>query len=213
MAVASRVVWQHPEQDAEVIDALKNFAEKVEDTLKYVSHGSPVEIWFQDEMGLGQKNTLFRQWARNGTRPRQPADLRYKNAYLFGAICPARGTGAAIMMPTADTDAMHAQLNEIAKAVAPGAHAVTLMDQAGWHTTNPLTLPENLSLLFSPPKSLELNPVENIWQYLRQTWLANSVFDTYDAFLGAWCRAWNNLIALPEVITSIGTRDWAKIGQ
>jgi len=65
-------------------------------------------------MRLGQKNSRVRQWARKGTRPRQPADLRYQNAYLFGAICPARGTGAAIMMPTADTQAMQAHLNEIA---------------------------------------------------------------------------------------------------
>ena len=164
-------------------------------------------------MRLGQKNSRVRQWARKGTRPRQPADLRYQNAYLFGAICPARGTGAAIMMPTADTEAMQAHLNEIAKAVALGAHAVILMDQAGWHTTGALTLPENLSLLFLPPKSPELNPVENIWQYLRQTWLANRVFDSYDAILDAGCQAWNNLIALQDVITSIGTRDWAKVGQ
>jgi low affinity Fe/Cu permease len=126
---------------------------------------------------------------------------------------PLNGWFAVIMMPTVDTEAMQAHLNEISKAVAPGAHAVILMDQAGWHTTGALTLPENLSLLFLPPKSPELNPVENIWQYLRQTWLANRVFDTYDAILHAGCQAWNNLIALPDVITSIGTRDWAKVGQ
>ena len=204
---------QHPEQDADVIETFKKFSEKVEETLKDVAPGTPVEIWFQDEMRLGQKNSRVRQWARKGTRPRQPADLRYQNAYLFGAICPARGTGAAIMMPTADTEAMQAHLNEIAKAVAPGAHAVILMDQAGWHTTGALILPENLSLLFLPPKSPELNPVETIWQYLRQTWLANRVFDSYDAILDAGCQAWNNLIALPDVITSIGTRDWVKVGQ
>jgi len=62
------------------------------------------------------------------------------------------------------------------------------MDQAGWHTTGALTLPKNLSLLFLPPKSPELNPVENIWQYLRQTWLANRDFDTYDAILDAGCK-------------------------
>ena len=151
-------------------------------------------------------------------RARAPAHVSLptyatKNAYLFGAICPARGTGAAIMMPAANTEAMEAHLNEIAKAVTPGAHAVILMDQAGWHTTGALTLPQNLSLLFLPPKSPELNPVENIWQYLRQTWLANSVFDTYDEILDAGCRAWNNLINLPDIITSIGTREWAKMDQ
>ena len=71
-----------------------------------VSKGKPVEIWFQDEMRLGQKNGLVRQWARRGSRPRQPADQRYESAYLFGAICPARGTGAALALPYADTEAM-----------------------------------------------------------------------------------------------------------
>ena len=172
-----------------------------------------IEIWFQDEMRIGQKNTRVRQWARKGTRPRQPADQRYENAYIFGAICPARGTGAAVMMPTADTEAMQHHLEEISGTVAKGAHAVILMDQAGWHTTAALTVPGNLSLMFLPPKSPELNPVENIWQYLRQTWLANRVFDAYEAILDAGCQAWNNLIASPQLITSIGTRDWAKMDQ
>jgi hypothetical protein len=67
---------------------------------------TPVEIWFQDEMRLGQKNPYTRRWARRGTRPRALADLRTKSAYLCGAICPKRGTGAAILMPRADTEAM-----------------------------------------------------------------------------------------------------------
>ena len=59
----------------------------------------PVEIWFQDEMRIGQKNGLVYQWAKKGTRPRQPKDQRYANAYVFGAICPARDTGAALVLP------------------------------------------------------------------------------------------------------------------
>jgi transposase len=64
-----------------------------------------------------------------------------------------------------------------------------------------------------PPKSPELNPVVNIWQNLRQTQLNNRVFDTYDAILDARCQVWKKLIVLPDVITSIGQRDWAIIGQ
>ena len=77
----------------------------------------PIEIWFQDEARIGQKNGLVRQWARRGTRPRQPADQRYESAYLFGAICPARGTGAALALPFADTQAMQLHLDEIARTV------------------------------------------------------------------------------------------------
>ena len=84
---------------------------------------------------IGQTNGRVRQWARRGSRPRQPADRRYESAYLFGAICPARGTGAALTMPYADTEAMQLHLEEISRAVARGAHAVLLLDRAGWHTT------------------------------------------------------------------------------
>jgi DDE superfamily endonuclease len=114
-----------------------------------------VEIWFQDEMRLGQKNGIVRQWARRGSRPRQPADQRYESAYLFGAICPARGTGAALAMPYADTEAMQLHLEEISRTVARGAHAVLLLDRAGWHTTGPLVVPKNLTLVFLPSRAPE----------------------------------------------------------
>ena len=155
----------------------------------------------------------MRQWARRGSRPRQPADQRYESAYLFGAICPARGTGAALALPYADTEAMQFHLDEIARTVAKGAHAVLLLDRAGWHTTGKLIIPKNITLVFLPSRAPELNPVENIWQYLRHNWLSNRVFDTYEAIVEAACDAWRKLIAQPDTITSIGRRDWARIGQ
>lgn len=164
-------------------------------------------------MRLGQKNGLVRQWARKGTRPRQPKDQRYKSAYLFGAVCPARGTGAAIAMPTANTHAMQVHLDEISQAVAAGAHAVLLLDRAGWHISTDLEIPDNITPVLLPPRSPELNPVENVWQYLRQTYLSNRVFDGYDAIIDAACQAWNRLIEKPWIIMSIGMRDWAHTGQ
>ena len=178
-----------------------------------VAKGKPVEIWFQDEMRLGQKNGIVRQWARRGSRPRQPADQRYESAYLFGAICPARGMGAALALPFANTDAMQLHLDEIARTVARGAHAVLLLDRAGWHTTTALKVPKNITMILLPSRAPELNPVENIWQYLRQNWLSNRVFDTYEEIIDAACDAWRKLIAQPGSITSIGMREWAHTGQ
>jgi hypothetical protein len=170
-----------------------------------------------DKLGMrariGQKNGLVRQWARRGTRPRQPADQRYDNVYLFGAICPARGVGAALVLPYADTDMMQLHLDEISRNVAEGAHAVLILDRAGWHTTSKLDVPDNITPIFLPSRAPELNPVENIWQYLRQNWLSNTVFEDYDAIVDAACAAWRKLIAQPETITSIALRDWAHVGQ
>ena len=178
-----------------------------------MSETAPIEIWFQDEARIGQKNGLVRQWARRGTRPRQPADQRYDNAYLFGAICPARGVGAALALPYADTDMMQLHLDEISCNVAKGAHAVVLLDRAGWHITSKLDMPENITPIFLPSRAPELNPVENVCQYLRANWLSKRVFETYDDIIEPICHASNQLTAQPETIASIGRRDWAHVGQ
>ena len=108
---------------------------------------------------------------------------------------------------------MQTHLREISRAVAPGAHAVLLLDRAGWHTTPALRLPDNISLLFLPSRAPELNPTENVWQYLRQTYLSNRVFRDYDHILDAACDAWNRLIDSPWIIMSIGLRQWAHGGR
>jgi transposase len=90
---------------------------------------------------------------------------------------------------------------------------VLLLDQAGWHVSPKLKVPANITLLPLPPRSPELNPVENVWQYLRQNWLSNRLFDTYEAIVEAACEAWNKLMTQPKAITSIGMRDWAHVGQ
>ena len=106
---------------------------------------------------------------------------------------------------------MTLHLAEISRTVAPGAHAVVIMDGAGWHKPGGhLVVPENVSVLTLPAYGPELNPQENIWQFLRQNYLANRVFDTYDAIVQACCDAWNALMAQPERITTIATREWAK---
>ena len=180
---------------------------------KQIAASTPIEIWFQDEARIGQKNGLVYQWAKRGSRPRQPKDQRYENAYLFSAICPSRDIGAAIVMPYADTFAMQAHLDEISLHVADGSVAALLLDQAGWHTTGKLVVPDNIVLVPLPPKSPELNPVENVWQYLRQTWLSNRVFESYADICDACCDAWNNLTAESGRIASIGQRNWITIGQ
>lgn len=107
-------------------------------------------------------------------------------------------------MPFADTDPMQAHFDEIARTVAKRTHAVLLLDRAGWHTTAKLVVPRHISLIFVPSRSPELNPVEDIWQYLRANWLSNRVFDTYDEIIDAASDAWNRLVDHPRTITSIG---------
>ena len=164
-------------------------------------------------MRVGQKNKLTYGWARKGSRPRLAHDQRTQWAYLFGAICPERGTGAGLVLPTCNSQAMQLHLDEMAGEVTPGAHAVVLLDQAGWHGASRLKVPANITLLPLPPRSPELNPTENVWQFMRQNWLSNRIFKSYDDILDHCCEAWNRLLDQPWKIMSLGLRDWASTGQ
>jgi hypothetical protein len=171
-----------------------------------------VEIWFQDEARVGQKGGLAYVWAPVGSRPAMVRDNRHSSAYLFGAICPARGVGAAVITPAANTAAMNVHLAEISTQVAPGAQAVLLLDRAGWHQRGKrLRVPGNITLLDLPPYSPELNPLENVWAFLRANQLSARVWNTYDAIVEACVDAWHFLIRDPARIQSIGTRNWACV--
>jgi len=172
--------------------------------------GKPVEIWFADEARVGQQGTLTRVWAKRGSRPRAPRDRRYEWAYLFGAVCPERSTGAAIVMPEVNVEAMNEHLAEISRRVSVGAVALLVLDGAGWHSSPRLNVPENIVLLPLPPYSPELNPVENIWEFLRANLLSHRVWDSYEAIIEACCEAWNKLMQMPERIASLTRRAWAK---
>jgi len=171
--------------------------------------GTSIELWWQDEARVGQKNGITRRWARRGTRPSAPKDQRTASAYIYGAICPAEGKGAALVLPRCNTEGMTLHLAEISTAVAPGAHAILLLDQAGWHGSAALIVPANITLLPLPSKCPELNPVENIWQFMRDNWLSNRIFKSYADILDQCCFAWNRLVDQPWRIMSIGLRRWA----
>jgi putative transposase len=174
--------------------------------------GKPIEIWFQDEARVGQKGGHTYIWAPVGARPPMVRDNRHDSAHLFGAICPDRGVGAAIIMPVMNTEAMNEHLKEIGTQVSPGSHAVLVLDGAGWHQTGgELSVPDNISLLPLPPYAPELNPMENVWEYLRANKLCALVWDTYDAIVQACRQAWDFLIKDPDRIRSIGMRAWTCV--
>ncbi|WP_443208572.1 IS630 family transposase [Sphingomonas sp. PAMC 26621] len=202
---------KHHAQDPEAIAAFKKgFAAELDTVKATLARGTPIEIWFQDEARVGQKNKITRRWAKRGTRPSAPHDQRTKSAYIFGAICPQEGKAAGLVLPFCNTETMSLHLAEISLHVAPGAHAVVLMDQAGWHMTPKLELPFNISIVAIPSKCPELNPQENIWQFMRDNWLSNRVFGSYDDIVDYCCDAWNKLVDQPWKIMSIGMRKWAQ---
>jgi hypothetical protein len=156
---------------------------------------------------VGQKNKITRRWARRGTRPSAPQDQRTASTYIFGAICPQQGKAAGLVLPWCNIKAMSLHLAEISAQVAPGHHAALLLDQAGWHMSNHLVVPANITLVPLPPKCPELNPQENVWQFMRDNWLSNRVFTSYDNIVEHCCEAWNKLVDQPWRIMTLGLRD------
>ena len=154
---------------------------------------------------------MTRIWAKCGTRPRAPRDQRYEWAYIFGAVCPERRVTAALVLPIANSEAMTRHLAEISRQVSPGSHAAILFDGAGYHIAKDLAVPENITRIRLPPRSPELNPIENVWEYLRGNRLAITVFDGYDDIVEKTCSAWTFFARDPNRIASITTRSWAKV--
>jgi hypothetical protein len=166
-------------------------------------------VWFLDEARVGQTGRVCRRWFDKGRRPRGQRDLRHEAAYLFGAICPERDTGVALVLPTVETAAMQLMLDELSQAIAPDAHALVIMDRAGWHCANDLAVPANLTPIFLPPYSPELNAIERLWLYLRERFLSHRLWPTYDDILDACHHAWNAVRAEAGRIRSLCSFDWA----
>ena len=137
-------------------------------------------------------------------------DVGHPSAWMIGAVCPARDTGVALVMTRLDTAAMNLFLAELGQAIAPGAHGIVLMDKAGWHTSGDLVVPENLSLIFLPPYSPELNPIERLWLHLRDNRLSHCVFQTTDEIVDSCCDAWNWLLGQTGRIRSLCSYPWLE---
>jgi hypothetical protein len=176
-----------------------------------------VELWFMDEARVGQKGGLTHVWYQKGVRPRGVRQQGFASAYLFGAVCPERGEGVALVLPESlprtrsgvSTAAMGVFLAELSRAVPAGTHAALVLDGAGWHVSEGLSVPPNLTLIHPPPYSPELNPVERVWEYLRDRWLSHRVLaGGYEAVVDAACAAWNDLLAEPGRLRSLTSFPW-----
>ena len=154
-----------------------------------------------DEARFGQQGTTTRIWAATGSRPTAVKQTRYEWVYLYAAVEPATGESVALQAPQVNIGTMNVFLKMLGQELGPLDHAVLIMDQAGWHKSRALLLPENISVLLLPPYSPELNPVERLWAYLRGHYLSNRVFEDYKHLLDAGAQAWQRLT--PERLRSV----------
>jgi transposase len=168
-----------------------------------------VDIWFQDEARFGQQNTTTRLWAEKGSRPRTIRQQQFDYVHIFGAICPANGKTEAIISPVMNIAVMAEHLTLISRAKEAGRHALVIADGASWHNNTALESIDNVSIMKLPPYSPELNPIEQVWQWLRQNELANQAFSGYEEIVQKVSDAWNIFREDLTRVKSICTRDWA----
>ena len=179
-----------------------------------IPHGVSIEqvdIWFQDEARVGQQGTITRIWAKKGTRPRVVRQKQFVSAYIFGAACPQRDTAVGLVLPCVNSGAMQLHIDAITATIPDGRHAVIVADQAGWHVTNELKLGDKISFLPLPPASPELNPMERVWEQLREDDLANRCYKDYGDVVDSCCNAWNKFVEIPESIRKMCSRTWANL--
>ena len=148
-----------------------------------------------DEARFGQQGRVCHRWFTRGQRPSGLCDQRYTWTHLFGAVRPATGDAFALVLPQVSTATMNIFLAQFAARLATDEHAVLVLDRAGWHTAKKLIVPGNVTLVWLPPYSPQLNPVERIWLFLRERHLSHRLLDDYDVIVDALCRAWKALTA------------------
>jgi transposase len=169
--------------------------------------GRQLRLRFQDEARFDRINDPRRCWAPKGVRPAVGRQIVREDTYAFGAVSPGDGTLDSLVLPVVTAGAMSIFLEEVARR-HPEEFILMFLDGAGWHRANDLTVPENMRLETLPPYSPQLNPVEHIWDEIREKWFGNEVFNSLDAVEDRLVAA---LVALEndrELVASTTAFDW-----
>ena len=137
------------------------------------------------------------------SRPRAVRQTKYEWLYVIGAACPQTGQSVGLLSPTINTDMVNAFFEQFAAEVSPEVHVVMVWDQAGFHTSKKLNTPANVTIVPLPPYPPELNPIENLWHYLRSHYWSNRIYADYDALRVAAIDAWQKAALDKELVKSV----------
>lgn len=200
---------QHPKSDPAVReDFKKKTLPSAVEAVKLQQPDKEVQVWFMDEARIGQKGRPGHRWWTKGERAPGVCDQRFVSTYIYGAVRPMTDDAFALVLPEVNAASMQIFLDMFSASLCADVHVMLILDNAGWHDERAVQTPENLTLLPLPSHSPQLNPVENIWLYLRENFLSHRLFDDYDAIMHAACKAWNRLRAETGRIKSISSFPW-----
>jgi transposase len=170
----------HEDSNPEVQEFFKEVVAEQIDSIVAAHPEEQVRVYFQDEARFGTQGTITRVWARKGSRPRAVRQNGREWLYVLMAVCVSTGAASALIMPDLNTAVINLFLGQFSEGLPAGVHAVLIWDNAGFHTGGGVVVPANVSLIQLPPYSPELNPVENLWHYLRSHHWSNRAYDGYE---------------------------------
>jgi len=169
-----------------------------------------VRILVEDEGRFGQINNTRKSWAPQGVRPVAPRQIVRQYIYVFAAICAELGRMSSLILPRADTEMMNLFLQQVAEDFSD-SFVVMILDQAGWHFSKSLTIPENIAFIPLPPHSPELNPVEHLWDELKEKFFHNKAFKSLDEVENTLCTGLSQIIRQPNKIRSMTNFEYLRI--
>lgn len=170
-----------------------------------VFNNSTIRLMFQDEAGFGRINKPKYCWCKKGTRPQVPCHHIREYRYAYGAVEPLTGESCFLIMPYCNTDCMNVFLNHLSNTY-PKDKIILVCDGASWHKAKALKVPENIKLIFIPPYTPEMNPIEQIWKEIRKRGFRNEIFPTLAKVVDRLCDTICSLSA--NTIKSITARKW-----
>jgi hypothetical protein len=171
--------------------------------------GRAVEVWAFDEHRIGLKPITRRQWAPIGQRPIALGQHRFEWLYVYGFVHPSTGEVVWFLCNGVSTALFSAVLAAFAAAVGAGKNklVVLVLDNAGWHSSDKLVVPDGLLLVFLPPYSPELQPAERLWPLTNEA-VANQSFATLKELDEAVGRHCCTLAGLPHLIKGHTNYSW-----
>lgn len=172
--------------------------------------GKRLRVFFQDESRFGQQGTITTVWARRGSRPTAVRQTEYQYLWVLGAVCPETGRGEGLLSPRLNTQVVQVFLREFSATVAADEHAVVLWDGAGFHTSPKLQVPGNITVLQLPPYSPELNPMENLWHYLKSHYWSNRAYADYEELEEAAIDAWRAAVLDHDLMKTVCNAPYIK---
>ncbi len=162
-----------------------------------------LRVDFQDESRFGQQGTTTNVWARKGSRPTAIRQTEYEYLWVLGAVCPETGQAEGLLSPQLNTKIVNEFLRQFSQTIPADEHAVILGDGAGFHGSKQLCVPDNVTIVTLPPYSPELNPIENLWHYLKSHCWSNRAYDDYDALEQAAVDAWLKVALDEELMKTV----------